>query len=419
MRNARFWFPLLLLAQFAAAAAAAGEPDLPALCERVRPAFVFLGGGSGAIISPDGLVLTNDHVISDGRAFGARKGGLFDLRTGAGRHYQAKLLGHDVRGDLALLQLVLAKGETVPCFKLGDSEALRPGDFALAIGNPLAVGLVDYSPTFTAGIVSARNQVHGNYTDALVTDAPINPGNSGGPLVNAQGELVGIDGQIATRWGLRSSTGLGYAISSRQIRIWLPRLKEAKGQEVAHGGIPGVLLDTQRAAKSREVIVEAVGDGSYAARCGLRGGDRITRFEGTPITGPVQLAGLMGMYPEGQEVRLDVDRGGHEVPLRLTLVKTRRGSLGIKLLRPDKDEGHVRIAEVEPGSPAERAGLKKGDEIIAVKGIELDMSAKWQYIIVSAWLRNGVVADDVVVLKVRRPGPGGKPETREIRTVPK
>jgi serine protease Do len=390
----------------------AAEVDLPALCERAKPAFVFIGGGSGAIISPDGLMLTNNHVV--GRAQD------FDVRTGAGRHYQAKLLGRDPRGDLALLQLGLAKGETVPFLAIGDSEALRPGDDALAIGNPLAVGLVDQSPTFTFGIISARNQVNGTYTDAVVTDAPLNPGNSGGPLLNGAGELVGINGQIASRWGLRSNTGMGYAISSRQIRLWIPRLKEAKGGEVAHGQLPGLLFDVEKAEKTQRVVIKAVGDGSPAARAGFREGDRIARFDGTPISGLVQLAGLIGIYPEGHEVPVDVERGGHDTPLRVKLVKLRIGSIGIKLAQPDKDEGHVRIAEVEPGSPADKAGLKKGDEIVSVKGVELEMPARTQFFILSRWLRTGLFADDVVLMSVRRAEPGGKPpSTHEIRVVPK
>jgi S1-C subfamily serine protease len=408
MKRALPWLLLVWLAALPAAA----EIDLPALCERVKPAFVFIGGGSGVIISPDGLMVSNNHVVAQGQQF--------DVRTGAGRHYRAELLGRDVRGDLALLRLSLAKGETVPCVKIGDSEALRPGDEALAVGNPLGMGLVDQSPTFTFGIISARNQVNGNYTDALVTDAALNPGNSGGPLLNAAGELVGINGQIASRWGLRSNTGLGYAVSSRQIALWVPRLKEAKGGEVAHGQLPGLVFDPEQAEKSQRVVVKSVGEGSYAAACGFREGDRIVRFGGTAILSLVQLAGLAGIYPEEYEVQIDIERDGHETPLHVKLVKLRSGSIGIKLLQPDKDEGHVRIAEVQPGSPAEKAGLKKDDELVSVKGVELNMSAKLQYLILDRWLKVGVFADDLVVFRIRRQEPGGKPPAmHEIRVVPK
>ncbi len=404
--------PWLLLVGLAARPVAAMELDLPALCERVKPAFVFIGGGSGVIISSDGLMLSNNHVVARGQEF--------DVRTGAGRHYRAKLVGRDIHGDLALLQLTLAKGETVHGLKIGDSEALRPGDEALAVGNPLAMGLVDQTPTFTFGIISGRNQVNGTYTDALVTDAALNPGNSGGPLLNAGGELVGINGQIATRWGLRSNTGLGYAISSRQISIWVPRLKEAKGGEVAHGQLPGLLLDVEQAEKSPRVVVKAVGEGSHAARCGFHEGDRIVRFQGTAILGLAQLAGLAGIYPEGYEVQIDVERGGHETPFHVKLVKLRSGSIGVKLAQPDKDEGYVRIGEVQPSSPAEKAGLKKGDEIVSVKGIELSMLPKLQYVFLDRWLKVGVFADDLIVLRIRRQEPGGKPPVmHEIRVVPK
>ncbi|MGD0897114.1 MAG: trypsin-like peptidase domain-containing protein, partial [Thermoguttaceae bacterium] len=403
---------LVCLPGWATWSAAAAELDLPALCERVKPAFVFIGGGSGVIISPDGLMLSNNHVVARGQQF--------DVRTGGGRHYRAALVGRDVRGDLALLQLPLAKGETVPCLKIGDSEALRLGDDALAVGNPLAMGLVDQAPTFTFGIISGRNQVNGTYTDALVTDAALNPGNSGGPLVNAAGELVGINGQIASRWGLRSNTGLGYAISSRQIGIWLPRLKEAKGGEVAHGQLPGLLFDVEQAEKSQRVVVKGVGEGTHAAGCGFREGDRIVRFEGAAVLSLVQLAGLIGIYPEGHEVQIGVERDGRETPLHVKLVKLRSGSIGVKLAQPDKDEGYVRVGEVQPGSPAEKAGLKKDDEIVSVKGVELSMSAKLQYLVLDRWLKVGVFADDLIVLRIRRQEPGGKPPAmHEIRVVPK
>ena len=119
-------------------------------------------------------------------------------------------------------------------------------------------------------------------------------------------------------------------------------------------------------------------------------------------------------------MQIDVERGGHETPLHVKLVKLRSGSIGIKLAQPDKDEGHVRIGEVQPGSPAEKAGLKKGDEIVSVKGIELNMSPKLQYSILDRWLKVGVFADDLIVLRIRRQEPGGKPPAiHEIRVVPK
>ena len=190
---------------------------------------MFIGGGSGVIVSPDGLMLTNDHVIGSKRAF--------TVRIGDGRSLKAKVLGTDPEGDLAALRIALPAGETVPHLELGDSDELRVGDEALAVGNPFALGVLDQSPTFTVGIISAVNHTQGTYAECIVTDAEVNPGNSGGPLVNMAGEVVGINGQISTRFGLRSNTGLGFAISSRQIKLWLPRLEAAGGGDSSSGDL--------------------------------------------------------------------------------------------------------------------------------------------------------------------------------------
>ena len=172
------------------------------------PAFVFIAGGSGVLISADGLALTNSHVIGKQRAF--------NVRLGDGRSFKANVLGHHAFGDLALLQL--EGGNDLPFLPLGDSDALQTGEFCMAIGNPLALGLLDQQPTISAGVISAKNRLSGNYADGLVTDASINPGNSGGPLINARGELIGINGQMQTRMGLRSNTGLGFAIPVNRVK---------------------------------------------------------------------------------------------------------------------------------------------------------------------------------------------------------
>ena len=123
----------------------AAAMDLTELCVKVRPAFVFIAGGSGVIVRSDGLMLTNDHVIGSKRSF--------TVRIGDGRSFRARVLGRDPHGDLAALALELPEGETVPALALGDSEALRVGDEALAVGNPFALGLLDQAPTFTVGVI--------------------------------------------------------------------------------------------------------------------------------------------------------------------------------------------------------------------------------------------------------------------------
>ena len=143
-------------------APAAGAADLVELCIKVRPAYVFVEGGSGVVIRPDGLVLTNNHVIDGKRSY--------TVRLGDGSSFRAKLLGTDPYGDLAALKLELKEGQTVPYLELGDSDTLAIGDETLAVGNPFGLGVLDQSPTFTAGIVSALNHTQGTYTECIVTD---------------------------------------------------------------------------------------------------------------------------------------------------------------------------------------------------------------------------------------------------------
>lgn len=288
------------------------EVRLEALCEKVRPAFVFIAGGSGVIIQPDGLMLTNTHVIEKGKEF--------DVRLGSGRHYQAKLLGRDEFGDLAVLQLAAKNNEPFPYLELGDSEALRIGQPALAVGNPFGLGLVDQQPTFTVGIVSAIRQFQGRYTECIVTDAEVNPGNSGGPLVNMAGQVVGINGQISTRWGLRSNTGLGYAISARQIKMWLPLLKAAGGGSVSHGRPVGIELQRAQADTPDSVIVKGVEKGTTAEAAGFQPNDRIVAWDGIPVANAIRLLSIVGMYPAGIEAPVEVRRGEETVRLTVKLV---------------------------------------------------------------------------------------------------
>jgi S1-C subfamily serine protease len=385
------------------------RPDIPALCKRVMPAFVFIDGGSGAVVSPSGWMLTNAHVV------GQRK--QFDVRTGDGRHYRAKLLGRDVSGDLAVLQLELKPKETVPCLEIGDSEALHVGDYALAVGNPFAEGLFDRNPTFTLGVISALSQTIDTDAEMIATDAAVNPGNSGGPLIDMAGKIVGINGQIATRWGLRSNTGLGYAISARQIRLWLPRLAAANGGEVHHGRLSGVEFETSEESDWKvPKIVDIVHDSS-AEKAGFKIGDRIARFDGRPITSAVQLAQAIHIYPQDQEVGVSVQRDGKQVDLKLKLPAMKPGQLGIKLSPPGKGDEYVRIAEVVKDSPAQQAGLKPGDEIVKIDRIELKMAVQVQFQLLGLWLKQGVNAGDIARIEVRRKGSDGKTATQEIRVV--
>jgi S1-C subfamily serine protease len=394
-----------------AAAAGADQPDLVALCEKVKPAFVFIGGGSGVVISRDGTLLTNAHVIGDAKTF--------DVRLGDRRHFRAELLGRDVQGDLAVLKLDLKPDEKVPHLDLGDSESMRVGDYVLAIGNPFGEGLVDQYPTFTFGVISGLNHVQGQYTDSIITDAAVNPGNSGGPLCNMAGQVIGINGQIESRWGLRSNTGLGFAISSRRIQIWLPRLAQAHGGEVKHGQLPGLVFEPSEAGVPQRAMIQQVVGGSPAAESGFAPGDAVVEFEGKPAALVSQLRGLVGIYPEDHEVNVTVQRNDKQVQLNVKLVRAKPGFLGLKFAKPGKPDKYVKIEEVAKDSPAAGAGLRQGDEIVELGGAALSMPVETQYKLLDLWLKKGVFSFQPVAIKVRRKKDGDSYDEHEFQLVPK
>jgi S1-C subfamily serine protease len=407
---------IAIVAVVAAAADAAVDaeaPDLVALCVQVRPAFVFIGGGSGVVVRPDGLMLTNDHVIEGKRSHAVRLGG--------GSTFKAKLLGTDPVGDLAVLKLELPEGTTVPHLDLGDSDALVVGDDTLAVGNPFGLGVLDQAPTFTAGIVSALHHTQGTYTECIVTDTEVNPGNSGGPLIDMAGKVVGINGQISTRFGLRSNTGLGFAISARQIAMWLPRLENAGGGEVKHGRIAGLQFRPAEPELPESVVVADVAEGSPAAAAGFLAGDAIVRLDGAPVANRLRLSGIVGMYPEGHECDVVVRREGVDQTLRVALVAPKRCQIGMRLERARGDDVAVRVASVEEGSPASAAGLRPGDEIVALDGRELEFRSREELRAFDRALRMRFNEGDIFVLTVsRRPAEGdGEPETLSLRLVAK
>ena len=378
----------------AAAFAADDSADLAAICVKVRPAFVFIAGGSGVVIRPDGLMLTNDHVIENRRRF--------DVRLGDGRSFKAKVVGRDAVGDLAALQLDLPAGETVPHLPLGDSEALRVGDEAIAVGNPFALGVLDQAPTFTVGIISAVHHTQGSYTECIVTDAELNPGNSGGPLINMAGEVVGINGQISTRYGLRSNTGLGFAISSRQVAMWLPLLEQAAGGEVKHARLAGVEFESRDRETAASVTVKDVAEGSLAAEAGFLTGDAIVAIDDAPVANGHRFAGLLGIYPEGSRAAFLVRRGEEEVTLEAVLTAPQRCRTGIDLERPQGGDLLPVVEAVEPGSSAEVAGLKPGDVIVAFRGRRLEFPTRDARKLFDRALRTTINVDDIVPLTVRR-----------------
>jgi len=279
--------------------------------ERVNASVVSLfgdnkeAGGSGLLIDKDGFALTNHHVVA---AIGKNgKAGLND-----GHLYDWELVGTDLAGDIALIRL---RGkDTWPFATLGNSNDVRIGQWVMAMGNPFALS-EDYAPTVTLGIVSGVERYQGGamvYGNCIQADCAINPGNSGGPLMNMRGEVIGINGRAAFATRGRVNVGVGFAVSSEQVKNFIPELMSAR---VAQHGT----LDAQFAMRGGRVICEAINLDSRAARAGLRLGDQILSLNGTTIVSSNQLASLMSMLPCNWPVVVQYERDGKPLEFAVRL----------------------------------------------------------------------------------------------------
>jgi serine protease Do len=266
----------------------------------------LVSGGSGVIVSSDGFVLTNDHVIS-----GAA--GIF-VGLPDGERYPARRVASDETGDIALLKI--EGGGDFPAAQLADSSKLEVGEWVIALGNPFGLAR-DQRAAASLGIVSGLNRYQGGgkiYGAAIQTDAAINPGNSGGPLVDLAGRVVGINGRISIRGGERVNVGVGFAIPSNQIRGILSDLKA--GKDVRHGHL-GIRFYPE--TEGPGVLVWEVDRKSSAERAGLRAQDVIVEIEGVPVTHAVRLQNVLSQLPVGRRVRLKVLREGRPLDITATL----------------------------------------------------------------------------------------------------
>jgi Do/DeqQ family serine protease len=266
--------------------------------------------GSGVIVSQDGYIVTNHHVIDGAEQISV------DLTDG--RSFDAKVVGSDPPSDLAVLKINANK---LTVLTLGDSDRARIGDVVLAIGNPLGVG-----QTVTMGIISAKGRQtglsNGSFEDFLQTDAPINQGNSGGALVSTNSELIGINSQILSPSG--GSIGLGFAIPSNMARTVMEQLINTGKVRRGQLGIVVLKIPSEQASKlgvtqGPGVVVYQVQSGSAADRAGLRQGDVITALNGTPISDPNTFRNMIAGNAPGTEVTLTLKRGGSEQQVRATL----------------------------------------------------------------------------------------------------
>jgi serine protease Do len=268
---------------------------------RIKPAPVR-ALGSGFIIDAGGMIVTNRHVIE--------RASEITVTLSDGREFPARVIGQDELTDLAVLKVDAP--EPLPYVSFGDSDALRVGDWVLAVGNPFGLG-----GSVTAGIVSARGRQIGSgpYDDFLQIDAPINQGNSGGPSFNTNGEVIGVNTAIFSPNG--GSIGLGFAVPSSIAAPVVAELRSHGGIERGWIGIAMTpLAEEKRApgsAARRGARIDEVQPGSPAARAGLRVGDIITAYRGQPITTPRQFAWAVAQTRAGERAEVTIERDGREM----------------------------------------------------------------------------------------------------------
>lgn len=262
------------------------------------------GLGSGFIVDPAGVILTNDHVVR----------GADDIMVTLpdGREFRTDVVGTDELADVAVLRV---RGESLPVAPVGTSQGLLIGEWSVAIGNPFGNLLSNTEPTVTAGVISAvgrhivpSSEERGFYLDMIQTDAAINPGNSGGPLVNARGDVIGINTSIFTRGG--GSEGLGFAIPiDRALRILDDILHYGRVRR-AWVGLDVEAVDADAWGRTRGVRVARVTEGSPAARAGLRAGDQLVRAGGRRLTTPLDWQSVMLDVRVGETLALAVENNG-------------------------------------------------------------------------------------------------------------
>ncbi|MBS0429762.1 MAG: DegQ family serine endoprotease [Proteobacteria bacterium] len=347
-------------------------PNMPKAPQREVPTR---GQGSGFIISPDGTILTNAHVVKDAKEVTVK---LTDRRE-----FRAKVLGSDPKTDIAVLKIDAKNLPTVP---IGNVKDLKVGEWVLAIGSPFG-----FENTVTAGVVSAkgRSLPDDSYTPFIQTDVPINPGNSGGPLFNARGEVVGINSQIYSRSG--GYQGVSFAIPidiATKVKDQIVATGKASHAKlgVSVQEVNQTFADSFKLDKPEGALVSNVEKGSAAEKAGLQSGDVILKVDGQPIVTSGDLPAIIGQMTPGQKVSLEVWRKGAPEELSAKLadasdkVQTAKaddavgkGKLGLALrpLQPqEKRESSLDSGLVveDAQGPSALAGIQAGDVLLAING---------------------------------------------------
>jgi len=355
--------------------------------------------GSGFIISADGYIFTNNHVVE--------RADTILVKLSDGREYKAEVIGRDAKTDLALIKI--KPGNSLPVVEIGDSEKLRVGEWVIAIGNPFGL-----EQTVTAGIVSAKGRVigAGPYDNFIQTDASINPGNSGGPLFSMEGKVIGVNTAIVAQ-----GQGIGFAIPISMAKNILPDLK-SKGK-VTRGWM-GISVQevTEDIAKNLKLsqrggaLISEVFKGDPADQAGLRPGDVILEVNGKSIKDTHQLLIIIASFQVGEKVNVKVSRDGQEKTFQVTVAERKdrpevamesgkgKSAFGMNVqdITPQiarqfgipVSKGIV-VTDVEQGSPADEVGIQPRDVIQQVNKVNVGSLKEYQREISKPAAKNSIL----------------------------
>jgi serine protease Do len=354
--------------------------------------------GSGFIISHDGYIFTNNHVVEQADKI--------LVKLSDGKEYEAKVIGKDAKTDIALIKI--KSNDSLPVAETGDSEKLRVGDWVLAIGNPFGL-----EQTVTAGIVSAKGRVigAGPYDNFIQTDASINPGNSGGPLFNMEGKVVGINTAIVAQ-----GQGIGFAIPISMAKNILPDLK-AKGKVTR--GMLGIIVqdiseDIAKTMKLKDksgVLISDVSEGDPADKAGLKSGDIVTEINGKPVKDTHELLLMIAGFPIGETIKVKIVRDGQEKVFPITIAERTEKSemafaqqsgeafgMTVQEITPEIAQhlgltikkGLI-VVDVQEGTVAEEVGIQPQDIILQVNKVKVTTMKEYQKEIAKAGEKGSIL----------------------------